>query len=261
MANLPGGTHVLSGLESQRLRSFCTSASYTEADLDEYSRLLRGPTEGVRADFEEKVKADGIDKTRQSLADIHYGPTKLPLFNFLLQLTLLDPPQRLRYLETTRYLALEAKVPVDSTDLSGSTAFMYSISTKPFWDHDFADIMVEAGAKINHRNRYGCVAGHDIIMARDYSLEGKKKTVDALRYFIEQGGDVNIADGDGMTMKKIGASVQKLIPEVGPLLNGGGSGGSSGVMAGAGRAGGKIGRNDPCHCGSKKKFKICCGKN
>ena len=208
MANLPGGTHVLSGLESQTLRSFCTSKSYTKADLDDYSRLLRRPTEVVRADFEEKVKVDGIDKTRrQSLADIHYGPTKVPLFNFLLQLTLLNPPQRLRYLETIRYLALEAKVPVDSTDLSGTTAFMYSISTKPYWDREFADIMVEAGANVNHRNRYGCVAGHDIIMARDYSLEGKKKTVDALRYFVEKGRDVNIADGDGTTIKKIGASV------------------------------------------------------
>jgi len=23
----------------------------------------------------------------------------------------------------------------------------------------------------------------------------------------------------------------------------------------------KIGRNDPCHCGSEVKFKKCCGKN
>ena len=23
----------------------------------------------------------------------------------------------------------------------------------------------------------------------------------------------------------------------------------------------KIGRNDPCHCGSEKKFKKCCGAN
>jgi len=22
----------------------------------------------------------------------------------------------------------------------------------------------------------------------------------------------------------------------------------------------KVGRNDPCHCGSEKKFKKCCGK-
>jgi preprotein translocase subunit SecA len=27
------------------------------------------------------------------------------------------------------------------------------------------------------------------------------------------------------------------------------------------RAGPKVGRNDPCPCGSGKKFKHCCGKN
>jgi preprotein translocase subunit SecA len=27
------------------------------------------------------------------------------------------------------------------------------------------------------------------------------------------------------------------------------------------RSGPKVGRNDPCPCGSKKKFKHCCGKN
>ncbi|TVY44554.1 hypothetical protein LOCC1_G003352 [Lachnellula occidentalis] len=244
MAHLPAGKYILSGAEAQRLRTFCTSEVWTEADLDNYSHLVRGPT----------------SVTRQSLADIHYGPTKIPLFNFLLQLTHLDPYNRHRYLDTTRYLALEAKVPVDSTGLSGSTAFMYAISTKPYWDREFADIMVEAGTAVNHQNRYGCVAGHDIVMARDYSAGGKKKTVDALRYFMEKGGDVNIAEGNGLTIQRMGVNVQKLIPEVGLLLNGGGGAGVSGGSSG-GQGEKKIGRNDPCRCGSKKKFKTCCGKN
>lgn len=84
MDNLPGG--ILSGLQSQTLRSFCTSKSYTEADLDDHSRLLRGPPESVRFDFEKKVEANGIDKTRQSFADIHYGPTKVPHQGARLQL-------------------------------------------------------------------------------------------------------------------------------------------------------------------------------
>jgi hypothetical protein len=220
---------------------------------------LREPTDKIRANFEERVKTGGINEAQQALADIQYGPTKVPLFNFILQLTILDPLNRGRYLETTRYLALEAKVPVDTTDLSGTTAFMYSISTKPYWDSEFADIMVEAGAAINHRNRYGGVAGHDIVMARDFSPAGKKKTLDALKYFVEKGGDVNIADGDGVSVKRIGTSVQKMIPGIGALLNGGTGAGSS---EGTGVSGGskKIGRNEPCHCGSKKKFKACCGK-
>ncbi|TVY36492.1 Protein translocase subunit SecA, partial [Lachnellula cervina] len=221
----------------------------------------------IRADFEQKAAVDGIDKTRQSLADIHYGPTQIPLFNFLLQLTHLDPYNRTRYLGTARYLALEARVPVDTTDLSGTTTFMYAISTKPYWDREFADILLEAGADVNHRNRYGCVAGHDIVMARDYSAEGKKKTVDALTYFVEKGGDVNVAEGNGITIQRMGMSVQMLIPEIGVLLNGGGGAGGSGSGSSgsggpsAGLGGKKIGRNDPCRCGSKKKFKACCGKN
>ncbi|TVY12856.1 Protein translocase subunit SecA [Lachnellula arida] len=247
MANLPGGTHVLSGAESDRLRAFCTSEIWTEADLDAYAHLLRGPTASIRTDFEQKAAADGINQTRASLADIHYGPTRVPLYN------------------TWTRLAGPARVPVDATDhqdLSGTTAFMYAVSTKPYWDREFADLLLEAGADVNHRNRYGCVAGHDIVMASDYSAEGKRKTVDALRYFVERGGDVNVAEGNGITVMRMGMAVQRLIPEVGVLLNGGGGAGAGGSGGASGGMGGKkIGRNDPCRCGSKKKFKACCGKN
>ncbi len=32
-------------------------------------------------------------------------------------------------------------------------------------------------------------------------------------------------------------------------------------MTDVGRSGAKIGRNDPCPCGSGKKYKKCCGVN
>jgi len=254
MANssLPTGD-ILSGAESQKLRTFCTSNSYTQEDLDDYANLLaNGPLEAIRADFNQRVEANGIDAARQSLLDIAYGPTKIPVYNYILQLTILVPHKRPMYLEYFRYLALEAKVPVDSADLSGNTTLIYSISTKPYLDIEVAEILLQAGADINHRNRYGCVAAHDIVMARDYSPAGRKKVLDALRFFLEKGGDINIADGDGVTAKKIGIPVQRLIPELGPLLNGG-----SGI---AGSKAKKVGRNDPCSCGSKKKYKVCCGK-
>jgi len=260
MANVSGGTHILSGEESQRLRNYCTSESYSAADLDNYARLLHEPAEKIRANFEDRVKATDIDKARQALADIQYGPTKVPLFNYILQLTILNPPQRVRCIETARYLALGAKVPVDTTDLSGTTAFMYSISTKPYWDREFADIMLEASAAVNHRNRYGGVAGHDIVMARDVSPAGKMKTLEALKYFVEKGGDVNIADGDGVTVKRIGTSVDRMIQGIGAIINGGTGAEGLNNLASAVGGGKKIGRNDPCHCSSKKKFKVCCGK-
>lgn len=136
---------------------------------------------------------------------------------------------------------------------------MYSISTKPYLDMEMADILLEAGGNINHWNRYGCVAAHDIVMAKSYSLEGKKATVDALKYFVEHGGDVNIACGDGLTSKYVGLKVAKLIPEVAPLLGGGGNAASDSQPL-TPRLTKKVGRNDPFICGSKKKFKVCCGK-
>ncbi|RDL35930.1 Uncharacterized protein BP5553_06542 [Venustampulla echinocandica] len=180
MANLPPGTHVLSEGHLPSIR-------------DDFSRRVQNQPDG-----------DRLGATRKELADIAYGPTKIPLFNFLLQLTILNPPARTSYLEISRFLALEACVPVDSTDLSGTTAFMHSISTKPYWDPEFAGIMLKAGAEINRRNRYGCVAAHDIVMARDYSTAGQRKTVEALKWFVENGGDLDIKCGDGVSPRKMG---------------------------------------------------------
>jgi hypothetical protein len=72
-------------------------------------------------------------------------------------------------------------IPVDSTDLSGNTTLMYSISMKPYLDTEIADILINAGGDINRRNRYGCVAAHNIVMVLDYTPAGKKKAVDALK--------------------------------------------------------------------------------
>lgn len=188
MADIPFGA-ILSGAESQRLRTFCTSEGWTAKDLDGFARLLQhGPLEAVRADFHTRIKAVGLDKARQSLLDIAYGPTKTPLYNYTLQLIYQNPRRRLLYLQILFFLAFEAKIPVDSSDLNGNTTLMYSISTKPYFDIEVAEIMLYAGGDINRRNRYGCVVGHDIVMARDYTPAGKKRTLDALKYFIQKGG-------------------------------------------------------------------------
>ncbi|KAG4433758.1 hypothetical protein IFR05_010757 [Cadophora sp. M221] len=117
MANLPSGSHILSGAESQRLRAFCTSESFSESDLDQYAHLLqKGPLEAVRADFQARVEVDGLEKARSSLSAIAYGPTKIALYNYILQLLFADRQNRARYIDYFRFLALEAKVPVDSID-------------------------------------------------------------------------------------------------------------------------------------------------
>lgn len=175
---------------------------------------------------------------------------------------------RALYVSIIRWLAQDACVPVDTTDLSGSTALMWSISTKPYLDTDIADILLAVGGDINHRNRYGCVAAADIVMARDFTPAGKKKTCDALKYFLAKGGDIDIADGDGITPRRMAVSVQRFMPEIGVVLgsfssNAGSRVGldSDSITANSNTASGKkLGRNDPCICGKGKKYKVCCGK-
>lgn len=48
-------------------------------------------------------------------------------------------------------------------------------------------------------------------MARDYSGAGMKKTVDAMKYYVEKGGKVDVADGDGVTVTRIGKTVKLAI--------------------------------------------------
>ncbi|KAG9229772.1 hypothetical protein BJ875DRAFT_546709 [Amylocarpus encephaloides] len=224
-SSLPGGTHVLSGVESQHLRSFCTSESFSQSDLDTYAYLLQsGPLDDIRNDFSQRAQngnsqeISGLDVARQSLAAIAYGPTKVPLFNYLLQLTILNPSSRTLYLDITRFLALEAKVPCDSLDLRSTSAFMYAISTKPYWDPEFAEIMLEADATVNRRI--------------DYSSDGKKKTIDALKWFLQKGGDLDIKDGDGVTPRRIGTAVVRLVPGMSRLLNGNSNSGASSASSG-----------------------------
>ena len=83
MSNLPSGTHILSGIESQRLRTFCSSETYSASDLDDFVRLLQNAEVGqVHENFESRVEKSDIAKARQELAAIQYGPTKVPIFNF-----------------------------------------------------------------------------------------------------------------------------------------------------------------------------------
>ena len=53
----------------------------------------------------------------------------------------------------------------------------------------------------------------------------------------------------------VGSRLERLIEDDGPLGLGGGRVGETQTV----RVAPKIGRNDPCHCGSGKKFKKCHG--
>lgn len=124
--------------------------------------------------------------------------------------------------------------------------------------------MVKSGAEVNHRNRYGENAVHDAAKIRDLSPASKQKSIDAIAYFIALGGDIDIEDGDGFSVRRMIINTLSLVPGFSVFLAEDDL--DRGDLARTSAAVGtipkqaKIGRNDPCRCGSKKKFKACCGK-
>jgi hypothetical protein len=49
-------------------------------------------------------------------------------------------------------------------------------------------------------------------MVHDYTADGTKKTHDALKYFVEHSGDMDVACGDGITPRKTAELVQARHP-------------------------------------------------
>lgn len=108
------------------------------------------------------------------------------------------PDRREKLLDVVQWL-ISIGVPVDGKDLSGTTALSHSISTKPAFDPEFAQLLINAGGDINARNRYGATCAHEFCMVwspDSYSIERASK---ALQFFLSRGGDPNICDNDGVT--------------------------------------------------------------
>lgn len=152
----------------------------------------------------------------QELASIRYGPNLAPLFNCLGQCTLIIPANRPRHLEIGRYiLTLLAPVLskvsiVDIPDLAGTTALAHSISTKPCLDTEYAQMLWEAGANVNHRNRYGATPAVEICMV--WKPEDKALVASAgraLEWFLSHGGNIDLADGDGATPRRLCETLKK----------------------------------------------------
>lgn len=159
------------------------------------------------------------------------------------------------------------------TDVSGTTALMHSISTRHYFDIDFAQIMIEAGADINRQNRFGSVAAHDIATIQLLFVSKptlvfakiKEMACSALQWYLEHGGNVDIKDAGGLSVRAIVEDLDLL---------GGFEGDIYSVkrvvdrfeQRSTGRSPKKLvfpqptARNNSCPCGSERKFKKCCGK-
>ncbi|KIJ45629.1 hypothetical protein M422DRAFT_29744, partial [Sphaerobolus stellatus SS14] len=197
-------TEPLSGAESQTLRTFFTS-NYMDPnkDLDSYGWMLfTGDLAGVKADFERRKANVPHNVAVNQIFALRWGSTQTPVFNCLLLSTLIQPGGRQKVLDVARWL-IAIGVPVDGKDLSGTTAFAHSISTKPAFDIEYAKILLDAGADINHRNRYGSTCAHEFCMVWTPLPDAVARAKTALGFFLSNGGDPNIADNDGITVMRL----------------------------------------------------------
>ncbi|EED77867.1 predicted protein [Postia placenta Mad-698-R] len=194
LSELLNSNDPLQGPESQRLRSYFTSNwMEPDRDLDEYGRrIMMGDLASVQDDFARResqhmAEADTTEAARadaaQELYSLRWGPTRVPIFNLILLCTLIEPRSRAGHLAIARWLIADAKVPVDGTDLSGSQAIYHTISTKPTFDPEYGQLLYDAGANVNHRNRYGGTAAHEMALIWDYTKkEPAQRAADGLAW-------------------------------------------------------------------------------
>ena len=189
-----------------------------------------------------------------------WGPTKIPVYNVLLSFNLMNSPAREKYMAIAQWLINTAKVPVDGTDLSGTTALMHSISINPYLDKEFAQLMLDASGDMNHRNRFGCTIAHDAVKVNPLDPTAKQKSFDAIRWFLAHGGDPDIKDVDGLSVRYMVGRLATAVPGYDDILS------QASHEAGTTtddnqESSKKNGRNKLCPCGSSRKYKKCCGKD
>ena len=146
-------------------------------------------------------------------------------------------------------------------DICGTTALIQSISTKPYFDPGFAQLMLDAGGDINRRDRFGGVAAHDITTVQLYhDHAAHEKAGAALQWFLEHGGNMDVEDGEGISGRRIVRDLRNTdrtltwVVERFEEQQKDASKPSDSAIARP------TPRNSPCPCGSSRKFKKCCGK-
>ena len=170
------------------LRRFATSECMEPSrDLDKYGQyLFSGNLTLVQIDFQRRVASyanKSPEEAKKAAADdlyaMHWGPTRVTLYNLLLLAIVIDPMGREGILQVTRWLANEAQVPVNGRDVSGTTAMHHAISTKPSFDPEFAQILYDAGGDVMIRNRYGETAVFEAVKIMDF-IRAKGKPISGL---------------------------------------------------------------------------------
>ncbi|KAI0750144.1 hypothetical protein C8Q80DRAFT_1166378 [Daedaleopsis nitida] len=177
------GWAVMNGdlVELKRMYSDNQNKHYCESDNDEAARVA----------------------AVQQIYFKRWGPTRVPVYNLLLLSRLINEKKRPQHIEVAKWLIEDVQVPVDAKDLSGSTAMNHAISTKPSFDPEYAQLLYDAGADVNHRNRYGATPAHEITMTWELGNKAVvRRVATALKWFLDYGGNIDVLDSDGMTARQ-----------------------------------------------------------
>lgn len=218
LQNLRDSKDQLSGMDGMELRGWASSNSFrSERDLsDELGALLLAtmsdkPTALSSYIRDRTAELGGVSSAvAQELFDARWGPTKIPIYSVILQFLFFTPDNKDHLLDLTRYLATDVKVSVHGVDVLGCTALYWSVSTKPFTEPEFAQILFDAGASVNQKNRLGGSAGGEIAQA---NVNGDTRAnVEMLKWWFQHGGDVDAKDNDGMSVRILVEMMQKKVP-------------------------------------------------
>lgn len=175
-----------------------------------------------------------LDAMIKEMYGLRWGPTRIPIYNIILPFFLSNPENSDHLLNLTRYLAENLHVPVDGTDITGSSALYWSISTKPYAIPAFASILFDAGASVNQRNRFGASAAGEIGQV-DFSAD-TQRNVDMMRWYVQHGGDVDAKDNDGMNVRMLVDMMRKRVPGMAGVLEKGRGERGKGACENCGRA-------------------------
>ncbi|KAH7067377.1 hypothetical protein BKA63DRAFT_116932 [Paraphoma chrysanthemicola] len=241
LSDLQNSNDQLSGMDGMELRGwFSQTAMIPTRDLTDplgaalLSTCSINDLKPIKTYIQTRTQDLGsLDTVIQEMYAKRWGPTKMPIYNVILPFFISNPDNSDHLLNLTRYLAETLRVPVDGTDITGSSALYWSISTKPYALPPFAQILFDAGSSVNQRNRFGATTGGEIGQV-DFAAD-MQRNVDMLRWYLEHGGDVDGKDNDGMNVRMLVDMMRKRVPGMyGVLENGKGERGE-GVCGNCGR--------------------------
>lgn len=156
------------------------------------------------------TREEAREAAARSLYALRWGPTRIPIYNLILVGTILAPWYRGQLMALTRWLIQDAKVPVDGKDVTGATAIHHALACSPTLELEFAQMLVDAGADVNEQDRFGCTAMHEAMQVHNPTQEQVATRAHALVWVLTHGGNVDVREGDGRTVRDVIDSTTKI---------------------------------------------------